>query len=47
VDYSDDWQVVPDKAKYEGKGWKHWSDSSKRESYTGSKGTHRKGDVSE
>ena len=41
VDWSDDWQVVPDKAKYEGRGFKHWSDSSKRESYTGKGGSRR------
>jgi hypothetical protein len=42
-----DWQVVPDKAKYEDRGFKHWSEVSKRNSYTGPNGTHRKGDGSE
>jgi hypothetical protein len=48
----DDWsnrsgQVVPDASKYEGRGWKHYSDSSKRNSYTGSGGTHRPHDKGE
>jgi hypothetical protein len=43
---SDDWsnasgQVVLDKAKYEGKGWKHWSEVSKTNSYTGNGGSKR------
>jgi hypothetical protein len=43
---SDDWsnasgQVVPDNSKYEGKGWKHWSDVSKTNSYTGKGGSRR------
>jgi hypothetical protein len=51
---SDDWkntsdsgQVVPDSAKFEGRGWKHWSEVSKTNSYTGSKGSHRPRDGSE
>ena len=39
VDYPDDWQTVPDKAKYEGKGWRHFSDVSKTNSYTGKDGS--------
>jgi hypothetical protein len=43
---SDDWKntsgrVVPEKATYEGKGWKHWSDVSKTNSYTGKGGSKR------
>jgi hypothetical protein len=43
---SDDWsnafrQVVPDRAKFEGRGWKHWSESSKTNSYTGKGGSRR------
>jgi hypothetical protein len=43
---SDDWsnasgQVVPDAAKFEGKGWKHWSEVSQRNSYTGKGGSRR------
>jgi hypothetical protein len=42
----DDWsnrsgQVVPNSAKYEGRGWKHWSEVSQRNSYTGKGGSRR------
>jgi hypothetical protein len=43
---SDDWknasgQVVPDSAKFEGKGWKHFSELSRTNSYTGKGGSKR------
>jgi hypothetical protein len=41
VDYPEDARVVPEKATYEGKGWRHWSDVSKTNSYTGRGGSRR------
>jgi hypothetical protein len=41
VDYPEDARTVPEKATFEGKGWKHWSDVSKTNSYTGKGGSRR------
>jgi hypothetical protein len=34
-------QTVPDRSKFEGKGFKHWSEVSERNSYTGKGGSKR------
>jgi hypothetical protein len=39
IDWSDDWQV-PQKTE-EGKGWVHYSEVSKTNSYTGKGGSRR------